>query len=487
MNSMVEVLAAHAAAQPSALFCADPQRSYSYAQGWSWARRIAAALLQRGLKGGDCMVVECTQDTRFLLLNMGAELAGIVFVPFERRAAQTRVDDICGEVQPALAVIDSGYTAEAAAAVTSFGELLEQAAACEEANLPFPAGDDLAEILYTTGTTGKAKGIECTHRGNIALAENIMYAVQMRPGSVELLPLPLNHSHGIRCCYANLLNGGAVVVVDGVMRVAEIFQLLQDYQVRAMDLSPTAAQVLMRLTRGKLAEFNDQLDYIQIGSAALPEETKELLQESFPDVRLYNFYGSTESGRTCALDFNAERGRKNCIGKPTKNATFVIVDEQRRPIESSADRLGLVATAGPMNMRGYFKQPELTAQAMQDGFVYTKDLGYISQDGYVYVLGRADDIINFKGIKIAPEEIEETARSYRKVVDCACVPLPDKDAGQVPKLFISVKNPDKFDRKEFYAFLVENLDKNKVPKEVEIIDEIPRSANGKLQRAKLRS
>ena len=140
-----------------------------------------------------------------------------------------------------------------------------------------------------------------------------------------------------------------------------------------------------------------------------------------------------------------------------------------------------------MNMRGYFKQPELTAQAMQDGFVYTKDLGYISQDGYVYVLGRADDIINFKGIKIAPEEIEETARSYRKVVDCACVPLPDKDAGQVPKLFISVKNPDKFDRKEFYAFLVENLDKNKVPKEVEIIDEIPRSANGKLQRAKLRS
>ena len=80
------------------------------------SNRIAAALLQRGLKGGDCMVVECTQDTRFLLLNMGAELAGMVFVPFERRAAQARVDDICGEVQPALAVIDSGYTAEAAAA-----------------------------------------------------------------------------------------------------------------------------------------------------------------------------------------------------------------------------------------------------------------------------------------------------------------------------------------------------------------------------------
>ncbi|MGN0038351.1 MAG: class I adenylate-forming enzyme family protein [Coriobacteriales bacterium] len=484
MNSMVEVLAGHAAAQPQALFCADPQASYTYAQGWSWARRIASALLERGLKAGDYLVVECTQDTRFLLLDMGAELAGVVFVPFERRAAQARVDDICAEVEPALVVLDSEYNTSAPA--VGFDELLAQAQGAPEAELPFPAADDLAEILYTTGTTGKSKGIECTHRNNIALAENIMYAVQMRPGSVELLPLPINHSHGIRCCYANLLNGGAVVIVDGVMRVAEIFQLLQDYTVRAMDLSPTAAQVLMRLTRGKLADFNEQLDYIQIGSSALPEETKELLQESFPDVRLYNFYGSTESGRTCALDFNAERGRKNCIGKPTKNSTFIIVDQDRKPIESSADNTGLVATAGPMNMRGYFKQPELTAAAMENGFVYTKDLGYIDEDGYVYVLGRADDIINFKGIKIAPEEIEETARSYRKVVDCACVPLADKDAGQVPKLFISVKNPERFDRKEFYAFLVESLDKNKVPKEIEIIDEIPRSANGKLQRAKLR-
>lgn len=484
MDSMVEVLAHYAASQPGALFCADPQRSHTYGQAWSWARRIASALIARGLKAGDLMVVECTQDTRFLLVDMGAELAGVVFVPFERRAAQARVDDICGEVEPALVLLDSAY--EASAPTATFEQLLAEAAESPEAELPFPAADTLAEILYTTGTTGKAKGIECTHRNNVALAENIKYAVEMKPGSTELLPLPINHSHGIRCCYANLLNGGAVVIVDGVMRVAEIFQLIQDYKATAMDLSPTAAQVLLRLTRGKLGEFNEQLDYIQVGSAALTEEVKDALRATFPDVRLYNFYGSTESGRTCALDFNAERTRKNCIGKPTKNATFIIVDQDRNPIESSEDNTGLVATAGPMNMRGYFKQPELTAQAMENGYVYTKDLGYIDEEGFVYVLGRADDIINFKGIKIAPEEIEEVATKHRKVTDCACVPLADPDAGQVPKLFISVKNPDKFDRKEFYAFLVENLDKNKVPKEIEIVEEIPRAANGKLQRAKLR-
>ena len=151
---MVEVLAAHAARQPQALFCADPTASYSYGQGWSWARRIASALLARGLKAGDYLVVECTQDTRFLLLDMGAELAGVVFVPFERRAAQSRVSDICAEVDPALVVLDSEY--EASAPCVGFDELLQEAQTAPEAELPFPAPGDLAEILYTTGTTGKS-------------------------------------------------------------------------------------------------------------------------------------------------------------------------------------------------------------------------------------------------------------------------------------------------------------------------------------------
>lgn len=483
MNSMVEALAQHAKQQPQALYCVDPSGTYSYAQAWDAVRRLAAAFAQRGIKPGEHVVMECTQDARFLLVDLACDLLGAVFVPFEAKAAQGRVDDICAEVKPELFCYENDYSY--AGECLAVSELFAAAEGCEPADLPLPAEDAVAQILYTTGTTGKSKGIECTNRNNVALAENIISGVEMKPGNVELLPLPISHSHGLRCCYANLLNGSAVIVVDGVMRVAQIFELMEAHHATAMDLSPSAALILMKLTRGKLAQFAEQLDYIQIGSAALPEETKDLLIKTFPQVRLYNFYGSTESGRTCALDFNSVRGRKNCIGKPTVNSTFIIVDANRKPIESSEENTGLVATAGPMNMKGYFKQPELTEQTMADGFVYTKDLGYIGEDGYVYVLGRADDIINYKGIKIAPEEIEETVRTYKRIVDCACVPKPDPDAGQVPKLFISVKNPDKFDRKEFYAFLGEALDKNKMPKEIEIVDEIPRASNGKLQRAKL--
>lgn len=122
---------------------------------------------------------------------------------------------------------------------------------------------------------------------------------------------------------------------------------------------------------------------------------------------------------------------------------------------------------------------------MHDGFVYTNDLGYIDEDGYVYVLGRKDDVINYKGIKIAPEEIEESVKKYAEIIDCACVPKADKMMGQVPKLFVVVRDKNAFRKIELFKFLEAYVDANKMPKEIEVIDEIPRTANGKIQRAKL--
>ena len=118
-------------------------------------------------------------------------------------------------------------------------------------------------------------------------------------------------------------------------------------------------------------------------------------------------------------------------------------------------------------------------------YVYTNDLGYIDEQGYVYMIGRKDDVINYKGIKIAPEEIEASVRKYPEIIDCACVPKEDKLSGQVPKLFVAVRDPETFQQKELFEFLKKHIDGNKMPKEVEIIDEIPRTYNGKIQRMKL--
>lgn len=467
---------------PERLAVVDRQGEYTYAELWREARRGAAWLRRAGVDRGDCVLVECTQDARYLICDFACNLVGAYFVPVEHKAAQDRVDEIAAETQARLFLYETEYTFDGVK--TGLDQFLAELDE-EIAEYRLPKREETAEILYTTGTTGKSKGIEVTHGNNVALGENISYGTEMKEGNVELIPLVLSHSHAIRCCYANFLRHGTVVVTDGVSKVKEIYDLILKYHVTAMDLSPTAASVLMKLSRGKFGEFDGQFDYIQIGTAALPEEQKEQLCAMFPHVRLYNFYGSTESGRSCALNFNSGENKKHCIGRPTKNARFIVTDDDRREIVSSADNPGLLACAGDMNMKGYWKQPELTAQTMRDGYIYTNDEGYIDEEGFVYVLGRKDDIINYKGIKIAPEEVEQVAAEYRGVTDCACVPVADAVAGQVPKMFLVFRHPDKFDKKDFMEYMQTHIDGNKVPKYVELLESIPRTSNGKIQRKKL--
>lgn len=483
MESIVEILADYAAKKADHLCIVDGAGENTYGQVWTATREIAKKLTALGVRKGDCVMVECTQDVRFLICDFASQLLGVIFVPVDKKASLERVNMVAEETEAKLFIHETEYVVEMNGIVMS--EFYDDRENADDMEYVFPKGGDTAQILYTTGTTGKSKGIEVTHGNNIALAENIKYGTEMKEGNIELVPLPLSHSHALRCCYANLLNGSAIVLTDGVTRIKSVLEMMTNYHVTALDFSPSAVQVLIKLAKDKFYAFAEQIDYIQIGTAPLSEETKELLTEKFANSRLYNFYGSTESGRTCVLDFNKDRNKKHCIGKPTCNAGFIVTDDERKEIRSSESNPGLLASAGPMNMKGYWKQPELTAQTMHDGFVYTNDLGYIDEDGYVYVLGRKDDVINYKGIKIAPEEIEESVKKYAEIIDCACVPKADKMMGQVPKLFVVVRDKNAFRKIELFKFLEAYVDANKMPKEIEVIDEIPRTANGKIQRAKL--
>ena len=129
----------------------------------------------------------------------------------------------------------------------------------------FPAGGDVAEILFSTGTTGKSKGIVLTHTNDTALAENVMFGVRMKTDNVEIVPMPLSHSHGLRRTYANLVNGSSVVFADGVTLLKKVFDLMDTYGVTAMDLSPSMLSIIFKLSKDRLGDYADRLDYIQLG------------------------------------------------------------------------------------------------------------------------------------------------------------------------------------------------------------------------------
>ena len=483
MNSIIELVSKQAQMHPDQLCIIDKKAAHTYLDTWKRAVYIAQVFSEMNIGIGNCVIVECTQDFEFLVCKLSCELTGAIFVPIEYQSSPEKVQMILEETDALLLICDTRY--ELPIAQINYESLFARKVKDPERTFPFPAKETTAEILYTTGTMGKPKGVELTNGNNVALAENIKYGTEMKSNNIELIPLPLSHSHGLRSFYANVLNGSAVVICNGVTHVKQIFEWVRQYQISAMDLSPSAVAVLISLTKNKFFDLNEQLDYIQIGTAALEENTKKQLLDGFPDVRLYNFYGSTESGRTAVLEFSKERNRCRCIGKPSVHAEFIITDEEHKAVSSSAENPGLIASAGAMNMKGYWKHPELTEQIMQNGFIYSNDLGYVDQEGFIYIIGRKDDVINCGGLKIAPEEIEECAKQYEGILDCACIPTEDKILGQVPKLYLVVQQQEKFQYKEFIQYLKRVIDKNRLPREIEFVEKIPRTYNGKIQRKKL--
>ncbi len=486
MNSIIEAVAAHAAEHPQRICFADIHDSVTYEQAIRSIVRFAQRIREENIQRGDRILIECTQDVRFCIANLAAQLAGAVTVPLEKRAGEARILEI--KEDTAARVIIGTNLAAYADQFINLTEIDLEASASNLSEFSFPAKDEIAEILFSTGTTGKSKGIVHTHGSVIAVAENVVYGVKMKDGGVELIPTPLSHSHGLRRHYANLLFGNTVVIADGVLMVKNIFNLMDRYNVTAMDMSPSALQVLEKLGKGRLAEYKDRLDYIQIGTAPLSENAKETLREQLPNTHLYNFYGTTEGGCSCIMDFSVERNRPACIGKPTVNARFIIVDEKRRPLENtSPEHTGYLAYSGAMNMLGYWHQPELTASVMSDGTIYSTDVGYIDPEGYIYMLGRDDDVINYSGIKISPEEIESAVSLCDGVVDCACVPRPDPLTGQAPQLFVVMEAGKTLDKTALLEQLKKSVDANKMPKFIEQIEAIPRTFNGKILRRELRA
>ena len=484
VKTLVELFAGYAKTQPDTYFAADSYgSSLTYGEAWRKTKCVTKKLAEiYKIKKGDKVLIRCNQSVNYLIIYLACNLIGAVFVPVEESASDERIKGIATETECALYI--NSLRDESSSVCTVYEDLLKSNDLTIDVSFPKP--DDISEILYTTGTTGKSKGIVMTHAANIALAENVKYGVSMREHNVELIPLVMSHSHGLRTFYANLLNGGTVVLTNGVMNVKAIFTLMDKFKVTALDISPSAAQILIKLSKGAFWNKAKHLNYIEIGTAVLPESLKDEMVENLPGVHLYNFYGSTESGRTCALDFSFFIGKKKCIGKPSINTEIIFTDENRNPIKASPENPGLLASRGPMNMTCYWKNPELTKEILVNGYICTNDLGYFDENGYVYVTGRRDDVINYNGIKISPSEIEEVIALFPSVTECACIGKTDPVAGQIPKLFIVPKDIQSFDMEEFQSFLSSHLDRTKMPKLIEVLEALPLTYNGKLDRKALK-
>lgn len=484
MQSIVEAIAIHAQKNPNKLCAADGRYELSYRAFWEHIYGYANHLTELGVTKGDYVVVRNAQNVVQLVTGLAVTLAGGIFVPIEKNIADQRILEIIDTVQAkyyiAAKVTDVPCSFERITEVMKYRD--EKA---DYDSLPFPDKDTIAEILFTTGTTGKSKGIELKHRNVVAVAENVIDGVEMKQENVEMIPVPLSHSHGLRRFYANMLNGSSVVILANVVMAQVLFECMDKYKVTSMDLVPAALSSIFSISEDRIGDYADRLDYVQLGSAPIPDVDKERLRRLLPHTRLYNFYGTTESGCSCIIDFNKYPEKKNCIGKPTCNSHFIFIGESGEVINATKEQPGLLACAGEMNMVGYYKDEEVTKSIMKNGYIQTEDLSYMDEDGMICLLGRQGDVIVSGGNKIAPSEIEDVAGTFEGVLECACVPVDSEILGKVPKLYVVMKNGSIFDQDAIYRFLKEKLETYKVPKIIVEIDKLPRSFNGKILRREL--
>lgn len=486
MDTIVAHLKKYAETSPEKIAVIAEDIQMSYGDLWKEVRGFASYLRSFGFDKTSRIVVKAFPSIGYAVSLFACHLAGYVFVPVEKAMGPGGVKDVAATLSASMLISDENVLDSCV--FVDHADVRRIASENIDNNIDFelPTPDDLCDILFTTGTTGKSKGVVLSHRAVYAGADNNLFADELTESTVYLIASPINHASGIRRFYSCILCGGTSVLLDGFMNLKKYYQAINEYGVTALLLPPSAVRVLLAVSAKELEKYADQIELIHSGSAAMPETDKETLIRIFPNSRLVFSYGSSEAGCSCSYNYAKYPGLVNCVGVQNPHARVFIVDDDRKEINSSKDNLGLIAISGDNLMEGYYDAPELTAETLKDGVVYTNDIGYIDENGFIFMLARRGDVINVGGLKIAPIEVENVVMRYPGVVECACFGIPDKINGLVPKLNVVCDPNQPIDMVLFRSYLQKHLEFFKVPKAIDFVDELPKTANGKLDRKNLK-
>ena len=482
METVVAYLQAHAQQVPNKAAVIVNGEATSYGQLDMFVRGYASFLKKLGLEKGQILVVKSSQSLEYVVAYLGIHLAGGIIAAAEKNVPAEGLSAMAKKLSASFII--SGDKLDCAdVAWVDGSHILEDARSAPPMDLPLPQGTDSADILFTTGTTGSSKGVELSHKALVATAENLIYGCGYREDTLIVVPGPLNHANPIRKLITTIVNGSTIYLLNGMMNLKAFYTALDDTRGRtACCLPPAMIRTIFSLTGDTIGNYADKIDFIESATAPLPEPDKLRLCQLLPHTRLFNNYGSSEAASVCMYDYNANPGKTSCIGKVMRNSQILIVNDDREVIASSKDQMGCLACAGGTVMKGYVNEPELTREVLVDGVVYTNDVGYIDEEGFVYITGRKDDVINVGGLKVAPAEVEEAALAMEGVDDCICIAMPHPISGQALKLLVVMKENAELSPRKFSAFLQTKLEGYKIPTKYEQVDSVARTYNGKLDR-----
>lgn len=470
MKSIAEAIKLNSTLYPDKICIACNNSNITYFEFYNNALAFARSLKSRGIKKGSRIVLEASDLISYFCAHLGCQLCGCIAVPVEENVSIYKLQDILKTTKPALVFMKNNGE--------SYQPFFNTA---NDITIRLPKEDNISSIVAATGTTGEAVFISHSLKSSLAAAQNLIEGIGMVPEDVAFSDLPFYLSVGIRRVFAGLVVGATVILHQGELTQAMLTDYIDKYKINHIALNNSGISLLLDKLNASFSKSMEGIESVESVSAQLTEAIIRDFHKTYPKVILYNIYGTTESG--CLLINNThENSVEGCLGKPTVNTDIILVDENGSKITTPGE-YGHICVKGKMNMVGYYRKKALTDEVMQGDYITINDIAYFDKDGYFYFVSRVGDIIDVKGNKIIPAEIEKIISAYNGIDDCALVAAKNSRNIHIPVLYISTN--ENYSEEAFNNYLNKNLESYKQPQKTIIIDKIPRSATGKILRKAL--
>jgi crotonobetaine/carnitine-CoA ligase len=469
----------------------------SYGEFADQVDRAAAGLRSLGVGRGDRVLVHLPNCPEFLIAwfataSLGAAMvpsnvantaAEIAFIAARSKAAVAVTEPAAVPDMPEAATVVVARTSEPPPGTRAFAELLAEPRPAAPAGSPGSA--DVAQILFTSGTTAKPKGVLVTHANALHSGERMCRGQGLEPADRCLTALPLFHVNGQSVTVLSALTAGATVVLLEEFRAERYVEALHRH--RATHTSVVAAQVKALLAQPPSeAEHTHALRRVGYSINVTDAEKDEFCKRFA--VELINIYGSSEATETVAMSPLHGPARWPALGLPAMDREVRILGEDGTDAEpGTAGEILVHGTPGRTIMAGYLDDPEATAAAIEDGWLHTGDLGYLDADGYLYYVERTKNMIKTSAQNVSATEVEEVLGEHLDVVEAAVIGVPHDRRGEAVKAFVVLEGGATTSAEDLVEHCSAHLARYKLPAEVEFLTELPRTSVVKLAKGELRA
>lgn len=468
------------------------------------SNRFARGLLAAGIGPGDKVGLQLPNVPQFPIAYLGILKAGAVAVPMNPLLKAPEIEYHLEDSEAKAFIAWTDFAADAIkgaerllpdriyisgrdpqetppAGAHSFSELLMASA---DPLLHPTRPEDTCVIIYTSGTTGRPKGAEITHFNFVMNVVAVGLVINYEPTDVSIAVLPLFHSFGLSSVLNGALFNGTTVTLVPRFDPGRVLETIQRDRVTIFCGVPTMYFGLLR--HPDAAEFDtSSLRICASGGAAMPLEVMREFEQKFR-APILEGYGLSETSPTATWNPDPDDRKPLSAGKPIWGVEIQIFDDRDQPLPPGADHLGEIVIRGHNVMKGYYRQPEATAEAMRGGWFHTGDIGYLDEEGFLFIVDRKKEMIIRGGLNVYPREVEEAMYGHPAIAEAAVIGVPDQRLGEEVVAFVSLKPGTSTTEQELIDFCKDRMAAYKYPRRIYFEPGLPKGATGKILKLELK-